>query len=299
MVYDAGIIGTGPAGLSAALTIKLHDKSLIWFGNKGMSEKISRAEKVCNYPGMMCISGEDMAKKFFEQAEQMGLNIEDKMVTSIIYMGDHYYIMAQDAMYEAKTLVLATGVVNTANIKGEDDFLGKGVSYCATCDGILYLGKTIAVLSSSPYFEHEVNYLSNMANKVYFFPQYDKNQIEANNVVSVLNRIDEICGEKRVTSLKLKNGEELKVDGIFCFRSAIAPTTLLPGLDVKDGHIVVNRNMETNLPGCFAAGDCTGRPYQYVKAAGEGNIAAHSLIKYLDKQAENNSKDLTVVGKVK
>lgn len=286
MIYDAAIIGTGPAGLSAALTIKLHDKSLVWFGNKGMSEKIRRAEKVSNYPGLSCISGEDMASRFCDQAEQMGLDIEDKMVTSIMSMGSHYYIMAQDNMYEAKTLVLATGVVNTANIKGEAEFLGKGVSYCATCDGILYRGKTIAVLSSSAHFEHEVNYLSDLADKVYFFPQYAKNQITADNVECVMNGIDEICGEKRVNSLKLKNGEELKVDGIFCLRSAIAPTTLLPGLAVEDGHTLVNRNMETNLPGCFAAGDCTGRPYQYTKAAGEGNVAAHSLIEYLDKQAE-------------
>lgn len=286
MIYDAAIIGTGPAGLSAALTIKLHQKSLLWFGNKGMSEKIRQAEKVSNYPGMLCVSGEDMANIFSNQVRQMKLDIEDKMVTSIMYMGGHYYITAQADMYEAKTIVLATGVVNTANIKGEAEFLGKGVSYCATCDGMLYRGKTIAVLSSSAHFEHEVKYLADLADKVYFFPQYAKNQIISPNVECVLKGIDEIYGEKRVNVLKLKNGEELKVDGIFCLRSAIVPTTLLPDLAVEEGHVMVNRRMETNLPGCFAAGDCTGRPYQYVKAAGDGNVAAHSLIEYLDKQVE-------------
>lgn len=286
MIHDAAIIGTGPAGLSAALTIKLHQKSLVWFGNKGMSEKIRQAEKILNYPGMPCVSGEDMANTFSEQVRQMKLDIEDKMVTSIIYMDNHYYIMAQEDMYEAKTIVLATGVVNTSNIKGEAEFLGKGVSYCATCDGVLYRGKTIAVLSSSAHFEHEVKYLADLAEKVYFFPQYAKNEIASPKVQCVLKGIDEILGEKRVNALKLKNGEELKVNGIFCLRSAIAPTTLLPDLAVEDGHVVVNRKMETNLPGCFAAGDCTGRPYQYAKAAGDGNVAAHSLIEYLDKYIE-------------
>lgn len=239
-----------------------------------------------HYPGMPCVSGEDMANIFFDQVRQMKLDIEDKMVTSIMYMDDHYYIMAQADMYESKTIVIATGVVNTANIKGEAEFLGKDVSYCTTCDGMLYRGKTIAVLSSSTHFEHEVKYLADLTDKVYFFPQYIEYQITSPNVECVLKGIDEICGEKRVNALKLKNGEELKVDGIFCLRSAIVPTTLFPDLAVEDGHVVVNRRMETNLPGCFAAGDCTGRPYQYVKAAGEGNVAAHSLIEYLDKQIE-------------
>lgn len=284
MIYDVAIIGTGPAGVSAALTIKLHQKSLVWFGNKGMSEKIRQAEKVSNYPGMPCVSGEDMANIFSDQVKQMQLDIEDNIVTSIIHMGDHYYIMAQADMYEAKTIVLATGVVSTANIKGEAEFLGKGVSYCATCDGILYRRRNIAVLSNSARFEHEVKYLADLADKVYFFPQYARNQVTSPNVECMLKGIDEICGEERVNVLRLKNGEELKVDGIFCLRSAIAPTTLFPDLAVEDGHVVVNRRMETNLPGCFAAGDCTGRPYQYIKAAGEGNVAAHSLIEYLDKQ---------------
>jgi thioredoxin reductase (NADPH) len=282
-MLDAAIIGTGPAGLSAAINLKLHEKSFVWFGSRSMSDKVGKAERVMNYPGMPNITGKELSDSFKKHAEEMGLEITEKMVNSIIKSGNKYVLMADNDIYEARTLVLATGVVNATSIKGEEELLGRGVSYCATCDGFLYKNKTIAVVCGAKRFEHEVEYLADIADKVYLFPLYKDVNIASDNVECIRQVPCGICGEKRVTGVALKDGSLLSVDGVFLLRSAIAPSTLLSGLQVEGGHIVVDRNMATSLPGCFAAGDCTGRPYQYTKAVGEGNVAAHSLLDYLAK----------------
>lgn len=285
-MYDAAIIGTGPAALSAAINLKLHEKSFAWFGSKNLSEKVEKAEKVLNYPGLVNVTGKELCESFRKHAEIMQLEVTEKMVNTVIFSGGHYMLNANNDIYEAKSLILAMGIMNTGELTGEADFVGKGVSYCATCDGVLYRGKKIAVICSSAQYEHEVEYLAGLAEKVYFFPGYPNNGITAANVEWVKKAPTGVCGEKRITGIAMGDGSELQVDGIFCLRSSIAPTTLLSGLTVNNGHIVVDRNMATNLPGCFAAGDCTGRPYQYAKAVGEGNVAAHSLIEYLSKEGK-------------
>ena len=147
----------------------------------------------------------------------------------------------------------------------------------------MYKGKTIAVVSTAKRFEHEVEFLADLAEKVYLFPFYKDCEIEKESVEFVKKPIKEVKGGFRVEELSL--GEEtLAVDGVFIMRNAIAPTTLLNTLEVADGHILVNRQMETNLKGVYAAGDCTGKPYQYAKAVGEGNVAAHSVIEYLGEK---------------
>jgi len=285
-MLDCAIIGSGPAGLSAALTLKLHGKSIAWFGSRRMSDKVRRAELVLNYPGIPAVTGEELASRFFAQAEEMELTITEKMVSSITSLKNHYYLMAENELVEAKTLILATGVANAAAFPGEANLLGRGVSYCATCDGMLYRGKTIAIFSASTRFTHEVSYLADLAKKVYLFPAYKGELPLKENIEPVAQGIDRVLGEKRVSGLRLKDGQELAVDGIFCLRNTIAPVTLLPGLALQNNHIVVNRQMETNLSGCFAAGDCTGTPYQFTKAAGEGNVAAHGAARYLAEADE-------------
>ncbi len=158
---------------------------------------------------------------------------------------------------------------------------GRGVSYCATCDGDFYRGKTIGVICNAARFEHEVKYLAELAEKVYYFPTYGNPGEIAGNVEMMPFRAERILGEKRADGIQCRDGSVIKIDGVFCLRDGISLSTLLPGLALENGHIVVSRQMETNLPGVYAAGDCTGRPYQYAKAVGEGNVAAHSLIRYL------------------
>lgn len=282
MIYDAAIIGTGPAGVSAALNLKIRGKHFIWLGSKTLSDKITKAERISNYPGFVDISGAELNAAFREQVQAMGIEITEEMVNSIMPMGKHYALMAGSAFYEANTIILTTGVAAVATLPGESGLLGRGVSYCATCDGNLYRGKTIAVLCNAARFEGEVRYLANLAEKVYYFPTYREVSRLPANVECVHHRAVEFLGDKRVEAVKLKNGGTIAVDGVFCLRDSISLATLLPDLETENGHISVNRHMQTNLPGVFAAGDCTGRPYQYTKAVGEGNVAAHSAIEYLD-----------------
>lgn len=283
MRYDCIIIGSGPAGLSAAINLKTYNKNFLWFGNAQMSEKVQKAEKVVNYPGLSELTGQELAKAFVDHKDSQGLEIVDKIVSSIYDMGGYYTVMAENEFFETESIIMATGVVVANQYPGEAEFVGRGVSYCATCDGALYKGKTIAVVSTVKRFEHEVEFLADLAEKVYLFPFYKDCEIEKENVEFVKKPIKEVKGGFRVDTLNLGE-EELKVDGVFIMRNAIAPTTLLNTLEVADGHIVVNRQLETNLKGVYAAGDCTGKPYQYAKAVGEGNVAAHSVIEYLGEK---------------
>ncbi len=288
-MYDAAIIGTGPAGLSAALNLSIHQKNFIWIGTKNLNEKIEKAALISNYPGLSAISGKELLHAYKRQIEDMGIEIKESMVNSIMPLGDHYAIMAGSEFYEAQSIILAPGLVNIVPIKGETDFIGKGLSYCATCDGMLYRDKVIGIVCNARRFEHEIEYLAEIAKKVYLFPEYEECSIDLGNV-EIISDVQEICGEKRLSALNLKNGETIEVDGLFVLRDTIAMKSLLPGLALEGTDIQVNRNMETNIPGCFAAGDCTGRPYQYTKAVGEGNVAAHTLLKYLDSLQENKSE---------
>ena len=281
MIYDAAVIGTGPAGLSAVLTLKANNKSFVWFGSKSLSDKVAKAERISNYPGFADVSGEELNATFQNQVQTSGLEIVEQMVNSIMSMGSRYAIMAGSEFYEAKTVILTTGVTNTGTLPGEQEKVGKGVSYCATCDGMLYKGKTIAVICNNARFEHEVVYLAELADTVYYFANYKGVGTLPANVKIMEDRASGILGETRASGVELRSGDVLAVDGVFCLRDSVSLATLLPGLTTGQGCIAVDRRMATNLAGCFAAGDCTGRPYQYAKAVGEGNVAAHSAITYL------------------
>jgi thioredoxin reductase (NADPH) len=281
MIYDAAIIGTGPAGLSAALNLKIHGKNFLWLGSPQLSDKVRKAERISNYPGFAQVSGEQLQEAFQNQVRDMGLEINQQMVNSILPMGQHYALLAGSEFYETRTVILATGVANTGTLPGEQEKVGRGVSYCATCDGALYKGRTIAVICNNARFEHEVQYLAALAGQVYYFPTYAGVGPLPDNVRVMGQKAVGILGEGRVAAVALSGGESLQVDGVFCLRDSVALATLLPNLAVEKGRIPVDRAMATNLPGVYAAGDCTGRPYQYAKAVGEGNVAAHSVIEYL------------------
>ena len=285
MLYDAAVVGTGPAGFSAALNFKIRNKQFLWIGSKSLSSNAAKAECILNYPGLAGISGEQLNGAFAKQAEQMGLEITGQMVNSIVPFSGHYALMAGSEFYEAKAIILATGTARKKQLPGEADFLGKGVSYCATCDGMLYRGKTIAVICGSARFEAEVEYLAALAGKIYYFPSFEGGTLNKDTAPSVFEWPDSeparIEGDSRVTGIRLINGGLLETDGVFCLRDCVAYSALLPALHTENGHIPVDRAMATNLPGIYAAGDCTGRPYQYAKAVGEGNTAAHSVLEYL------------------
>lgn len=280
-MYDVAIIGAGPAGVSAALNLKLHNKSILWLGSPKGSRKVELSEKIANYPGVPMVTGAALNEAMLAQARDLDLELTDKMVTKISANRKGFMLLGDDEIFEARCVILTTGSVTAKGFAGEDALLGRGVSYCATCDGFLYRGKTIAVYCGDKRYEHEAVYLAGIAEKVYLFTPYKDVDIDLPNVERVDKPVKSIEGEKRVNALTLFDGSVLPVDGFFILRTAIAPATLLYGLELDGPHIVINRRCETNQPGVFAAGDCTGRPYQIAKAVGEGNVAAHSALDYL------------------
>ena len=286
MIYDCAVIGTGPAGVSAALNLKIRGKNFIWIGSKSLSGKIAKAEQIGNYPGFPDASGEELARAFSAHIEAAGIEITEAMVNAVYDMGTHYALNAGADFYEAKTVILATGVAPKNTLPGEAERVGRGVSYCATCDGALYKGKTVAAILSNPRFEHEAAFLASLASKVWFLPSYRDPGPIGDNAEVVSARPVKIEGDAKPYTLTLSDGSQISADGIFIFRDSISMGTLLPALALDDGHIAVDRRMATNLPGIYAAGDCTGRPYQYAKAVGEGNVAAHSVLDYLAETAE-------------
>jgi len=283
MIYDTAIVGTGPAGVSAALTLTIRDKNIVWIGDPSLSGKVEKAEKILNYPGVAKTTGKDLNALFKEQIADLGIEIQDHMVTGIMPFGDHFALTAGEEFYEAKTVILATGIVFKVALPGESELVGKGVSYCATCDGRLYKGRKIAVICNNPRFESEVLFLADLAESVDLFAEYKDVSSELTDRANInihSKKAGAVKGEGRVEGVETDDGV-IEAEGLFILRDSVSMSTLLPGLEIMDGHINVNRSMETNIKGVFAAGDCTGRPYQYTKAVGEGNIAAHGVLEVL------------------
>ena len=286
---DIAIIGSGPAGVSAAITARLRGKSLLLFGSKELSEKIGKAHTIQNYPGLPAVSGEDLRAAFQKHLDTMGIQVTEARVNAVYAMGDYFAVQTANETYEATAVILATGVVQGKPLPGEEEFLGRGVSYCATCDAPLYRGKAVAVIGSSPAAEPEAAYMAEVAGSVLYLPLYDGAPDLPATVQVLREKPTAVTGEVTVTTLHTDGGE-YPVDGVFLLRDAMAPTQLVPGLEGKGGHVAVNARMETNLPGCFACGDAVGLPYQYVKAAGEGNVAALSAVEYLAARKRNTKE---------
>lgn len=281
--YDIAIIGSGPAGLSAALNAQIRKKSFIVFGSKNFSSKIGKAPKINNYLGIPNADGIKLFEAFNSHIETNGIEITEERVNNVYAMGDYFTIMAKDKTYEAKSVIIATGVEFSKPLEGELEFLGKGVGYCATCDAPLYKGKTVVIIASNEEGEQEANFVSEVASKVYYIPLYKGNYSLNKSIELVQERPVKIEGDTQVKKVVFKD-KEIETDGVFLLKDAVPPAQLVPGLEEEDGHIKCDRLMRTNIPGCFAAGDCVGKPYQYIKSAGEGNIASLSATSYLDSK---------------
>ena len=285
--YDIAIVGSGPAGLSAALNARIRNKSFIIFGSKNLSNKIEKAQKINNYLGFYNRSGKEIKEEFQKHIEAMDINITEEKVNNIYSMGDYFSLMVNEKIYEATTVILATGVNFGKPFKGEEEFLGRGVVYCATCDAPLYKEKIVTIISYNKHEESDANFIANIASKVYYIPMYNE-EVEVDSSIEIIKDTPlEIIGDKKVNKLILKNSE-IDTDGVFILRDSVSPKQLVPGLKLDGSHVEVDRKMHTNLKGCFAAGDIVGTPYQYIKAAGEGNIAALSAVAYIDEMNKKN-----------
>ncbi|MBE5962895.1 MAG: NAD(P)/FAD-dependent oxidoreductase [Lachnospiraceae bacterium] len=286
--YDIAIIGTGPAGLSAALNAKIRNKKFILFGSNNLSTKLEKAHKINNYLGFYGKSGAEIGEEFKKHIEAMEISITEDKINNIYAMGDYYALLGTNTNYEATSIILATGVNFGKPFEGEEQYLGRGVGYCATCDAPLYKNKVVTIVAYNKHEEAEANFIATIASKVYYVPMY-KEEVEVDPSIEIVRDTPvQIVGEQFVTKLILKE-RELETDGIFILRDSISPGQLVPGLAIEENHVAVDRKMTTNLPGCFAAGDIVGTPYQYIKAAGEGNIAALSAVAYVDEMKKKNA----------
>ena len=280
---EIAIIGTGPAGISAAINAQIRKKSCLLFGTGSLSEKVQRSERIENYPGFPAITGPDLIKALRSHLDAMQIPITEKRITGVYPMGAYFALLADQEEYRADCVILATGVEATKPVEGERELLGRGVSYCATCDGNLYRGKTIAVVCDNPQMEEEAEYLAGLAGKVYYDPRFQGAKLSVPNAERLTASIRQVLGGLRVNAVRCLDGREIELDGVFFLKQSVSAAVLLPGLASEKGHVTVDREMATNIPGCFACGDCTGGPFQLAKAVGEGNIAAHSAVAYLAK----------------
>ena len=278
---DIAIIGTGPAGVSAALTATNRNKTVLLLGSREMSEKVAKAHEIRNYPGLPMVKGSELAEAFRDHLDRAGIAITEKRVGAVYAMGDYFALQIGEEMVEARAVILATGVVQANPLPGEKELLGRGVSYCATCDAPLYRGKTAAVIGYSPREEAEAAFLSEVCSEVSYFPMYKEETSLPEKVRVIREKVTGIAQEDGRRIVQTEKGT-YAADGVFVLREAVAPDTLVPGLEADGPHVRVNRKMETSLPGVFACGDLTSTPYQYIKAAGEGNVAAISAAAYID-----------------
>lgn len=301
-IYDIAIVGSGPAGYSASIYASRYKLSNIVFG-KMVGGTISEAHKVCNYPGVWDISGLELGMKFQQQAKDLGADTSFESVVDI-QKNDGTFILKSDTgkEYMARTVILATGTTrNKLGLKEEDLYVGKGVSYCATCDAMFYKDKVVAVVGGSNAATMSAVLLSDVAKKVYIIYRGTQlkgepvwiDQVMGKSNIEVLftTVVTGLEGEVRLERIKLSkvynDSDYLSVDGLFV-EIGSEPNIDLPmrlGLQLDDKHYIdVKNDQSTNIDGVWAAGDCTNgsnRFRQVITAASEGAIAANAIFDYL------------------
>lgn len=283
-MHDLIIIGLGPAGISAALTARKRGLDFLLLGSTGEGSKMSLAPEVDNYPGLPAIAGKDLAKALLSSLDAAGITPLEARVQTVYAFGGTFLLATGNDPLEARKVIIATGAEVKKPLPGEREFLGKGVSYCATCDGMLYKGKTVAVIMEDPEME-EVAFIASLARETYLSTRLAADALP--HVTRTASYVKEIIGTDKVTAVRYGDGTEQAVDGVFILKSSVSPELLAPGVKVAGGAIVVNREQETSIPGLYAAGDVTGEPFQYAKAVGEGCVAAYFAAKAIAKDSAN------------
>ncbi len=288
--YDAIIIGSGPAGLTAAIYLgRAGQKSVILEKEfpGGYTAKIAEIE---NYPGYETISGFDLTAIMQKQAEKFGAELVYPVeVVNIELKGDVKRVRTRDEVYEAHVIIIAIGVARKKlDVPGAKEYLGKGVSYCATCDGMFFKGKIVAVVGAEDEAAEEAHHLADLAHKVTLVPHkaldvvdaiMDRLKSKPNVNIRPVTKIHSIVGDELVTGLKVVHDgieEVIPLDGVFIAMGSTPMSNLIMkvgGHADNRGCLIVDRNQRMNIEGVFAAGDCTCGGMQIVTAAGEGAMA--------------------------
>jgi len=291
-MYDIIVIGGGPAGITAAIYgVRAGKKVLILEANE-VGGKIRQAHMVDNYPGVEHITGKELAKRFYEQAMDLGVEIKIEKAMSIMNDGERKVVQTLDNLYEGKTIVLATGNDRRElDVPGEEELLGKGVSYCATCDGNFFKKKDVCIVGGGEDSIDDALYLANLCNKVYFIVnrKMDLSKLENNNIeVLEKAKVVSINGENKVESVTVNvDGEERRLDvsGIFIAIADVPETSyLLNGLDIDDnGNVLANEDTLTVKGGVFVAGDLRVKGLRQVATAvADGAVAATQAVRFLN-----------------
>ncbi len=283
MNYDLIVLGGGPAGLAAAVAARGRGKSALVIGNRWQESPLAKAEKIDNYLGLPGLTGYELLETFQRHAEAAGVEFVVGRAASLMAFNGFAVTVGSD-VYQSGALVLSPGVVRAAKFPGEQEFLGRGVSYCATCDGMLYRGKDVVVAGRTSDAPEEAKYLQSIGcNVTYTAPKKPENLPDG--IPFVAAQKVEIKGDGTVSAAVL-DGREVPCACVFVLRASLAPTDLLPLLETENGYIKVGRDMSTSVAGVYACGDCTGAPLQVAKAVGEGHVAGLSACEYLDRQSK-------------
>lgn len=272
------IIGGGPAGCSAALTLRLRgaDVTILRAGPSALE----KAKRVDNYPGLPQMSGSDMQKNFDDQIKEAGVQEKNGLARLIQKTRKGFTVLAGDDMIKCDAVLLATGIGRVARLVGEDALVGQGVSYCATCDGMLYKGRPVAVVAQDESFQEDVDFLRSICPVDYYM---EKPHAAPEGVQVVKGKPKALRAEGEQVILTSENAEKA-YDCVFILRPAVAMSTLLPKLEMNGEAVKVDEKMRTSVEGVFAAGDITGAPYQAARAVGQGNVAALSIAQYLNEK---------------
>ena len=279
-MIDIAIIGSGPAGLSAAINAIARGRKPVVYGRPMDTSFLYKAERVDNHLGMGGLNGEEMLEKFQQHAIEQGVEIKEGRVLQIMPMGDYFAINFDNEIENARAIILASGIVKGNKIQGEEEFLGRGVSYCATCDGMLYRGKTVAVIGETHEAKEDVEFLSKIAGKVHYIPAQGLEIAGSGNVSVHTAKAVEVIGGDFVVALKTDE-KIIECQGVFFVKGTMPFDSLIAGIELDNGMVKVDRLMQTNIAGVFAAGDCTGWPFQVSKAVGEGLVAAQQADRYI------------------
>ncbi len=301
-MYDIVIVGSGPSGLTASIYARRSNKNVLVLESHTYGGQIINTLDIENYPAENHISGVELANKMYNQALDLGAKIKFEKVIDIKNYDDYKEVITNKNTYKTKTIILSTGSDNRKlNIKGEDELLGKGISYCATCDGNFYKNKDVAVIGSGITAVEDTIYLSDIVNKVYLINRSNDFKVDEslfqklsklNNVELILNsNITQINGKDKLENIELTDKENnkinLNIQGLFIAIGRVPENqnfAKLINLDDK-GYIIANENCHTNIDGIYASGDNRTKSLrQLVTATSDGAIAATEAIKYINKK---------------
>lgn len=295
MIYDVAIIGGGPAGMTAGLYAKRAGLTAVIFEEKAFGGQIVNSHQVDNYPGLPHISGYDLADKLYNQMAEFEIEVVRRRVISVSLSGAEKKIATKKGEYLAKNVIIATGAApRKLGIDREDEFIGAGVSYCATCDGAFYKDKVTMVIGGGNTALDDALYLSKFSKKVYLVHRRDKfrgspstlEKIKNNDKIEIItsNEVASLEGEQFLSGVKLKDGKTILVDGLFVAIGNEPRTELFKDeLSLTpDGYITANEEMKTNLEGVYAAGDVINKKLrQVVTAQNDGAIAVSFITEAL------------------